>query len=86
MNGRHVRLGSFTGCCSYCATRSLTAAAAELHVTQSALSHQIGKWERRSGMQLLNRRRRPLELTAAGRLLAERAEQIKTSLLIRPMP
>lgn len=58
------------------ASRSLTAAAAELHSSQSALSHLIGKWERQTGILLFDRRRRPLEPTAAGALLAEQAERL----------
>lgn len=59
------------------ATRSLTAAAAELHCSQSALSHLIGKWEKQTGITLFDRRRRPLEPTAAGTLLASQAERIQ---------
>jgi LysR family transcriptional regulator for metE and metH len=62
------------------ATRSLTAAADELNCTQSALSHQIAKWERQNGIVLFNRRRRPMELTAAGQLLAERAAEVQALL------
>jgi LysR family transcriptional regulator for metE and metH len=58
-------------------TRSLTAAAEELHCSQSALSHQISKWERHTGMKLFDRRKRPLEPTPVGLLLAERAERIQ---------
>lgn len=59
------------------ATRSLTAAAAELHCSQSALSHLIGKWERQTGIILFDRGRRPLEPTAAGALIAEQAERLQ---------
>jgi DNA-binding transcriptional LysR family regulator len=46
---------------------SFTAAAAQLHLTQSAVSQQIAALERWTGMQLL--KRRPVELTEAGRLV-----------------
>lgn len=58
------------------ATRSLTAAAGELNCSQSALSHLIGKWERQTGISLFDRRRRPIEPTSAGLLLADRAGRI----------
>lgn len=57
-----------------CAIRdggSLLEAAERLHVTQSALSHQLRELESRLGVSLLNRRTRPARLTTAGlRLLA----------------
>lgn len=50
---------------------SLVEASERLHVTQSALSHQLRELEDRLGTQLLNRRTRPLRFTTAGlRLLA----------------
>ena len=50
---------------------SLVEAAERLHVTQSALSHQLRDIEQRLGIGLLNRRTRPLRCTTAGlRLLA----------------
>lgn len=50
---------------------SLIEAADRLHVTQSALSHQLRELENRLGTQLLNRRTRPLRFTTAGlRVLA----------------
>ncbi|MDX1757589.1 MAG: LysR family transcriptional regulator [Marinobacter sp.] len=52
-------------------TGSLTRAADQLHVTQSALSHQIRDLEDWFGVQLFIRKSRPLRLTPAGeRLLA----------------
>ncbi len=48
---------------------SLTRAAAELHVTAGALSHQIRGLEELLGMQLFERRVRAIALTAAGKLL-----------------
>ncbi|MCX5590740.1 LysR family transcriptional regulator [Alcaligenes endophyticus] len=52
-------------------TGSLQEAAERLHVTQSALSHQLRDLEERLQVQLLNRRTRPARLTtAAFRILA----------------
>lgn len=47
---------------------SFTLAATQLHLTQSAVSQQVAALEKWAGSQLL--RRRPVELTEAGRLLA----------------
>ena len=44
---------------------SLQEAADALHVTQSALSHQLRDLEMRLEVQLLNRRTRPARLTTA---------------------
>src|SRR5262245_66421969 len=48
---------------------SLTRAAAELHVTAGALSHQIRGLEELLGVQLFERRGRAIALPAAGKLL-----------------
>ncbi|MDA0663131.1 MAG: transcriptional regulator GcvA [Proteobacteria bacterium] len=48
---------------------SLSRAAAELHVTPSALSHQIKSLEDILGRKLFTRKVRAIELTAAGKLL-----------------
>jgi len=48
---------------------SLTRAAAELHVTAGALSHQIRGLEDLLGVKLFERRVRAIALTAAGKLL-----------------
>lgn len=50
--------------------RSVTEAATELGVTQSAVSHQLRKLEENLGTQLLDRRGRTISLTDAGRKLA----------------
>lgn len=56
-------------------TGSLVEASERLHVTQSALSHQLRDLESRLGVQLLNRRTRPIRFTTAGlRVLALAAE------------
>jgi len=50
---------------------SFTAAAAELHVTQSAVSHRIKALEAQLGCDLFVRRARGVELTDEGQALAE---------------
>lgn len=57
-------------------TGSLTAAASRLHLTQSALSHQIKELEERLGISLINRASRPVRLTQGGRRLADLAERV----------
>ena len=54
---------------------SFTAAAAELHRTQSAVSHRVKALETEIGTRLFERGARGLELTAAGRALARQVEQ-----------
>ena len=55
-------------------------AAKLLHLTPSAVSQQIAQLERETGVRLLDRTHRRVELTAAGRLLAHRAERIEDEL------
>ena len=54
---------------------SFTAAAAELHRTQSAVSHRIKALEAELGVPLFARLTRRLELTPAGHALAHRLKQ-----------
>jgi len=54
---------------------SFTAAATELHRTQSAVSHRIKALEREIGVLLFRRHIRGLELTRAGEVLAEKLNQ-----------
>src|SRR5947209_3347998 len=53
-----------------------TRAADELHVAQSALSHQVRRLERELGVELLSRTTRSVEPTEAGRLVVTRARAI----------
>lgn len=57
-------------------TGSVTRAAAKLHLTQSALSHQLAALESYLEMPLFERRQRPLALTAAGQALLQVARQV----------
>ncbi|MEV5408079.1 LysR family transcriptional regulator [Thermopolyspora sp. NPDC052614] len=55
---------------------SVTAAARALHYSQPSVSHHLARLESETGAQLLQRAGRGVRLTAAGRLLAERATEI----------
>jgi DNA-binding transcriptional LysR family regulator len=55
---------------------SVTGAAEALHITTSAISQQLAKLEREAGQQLLAKHGRGIQLTDAGRLLAEHAAGI----------
>ncbi len=55
---------------------TLTGAAGQLCLSQSALSHQIRHLEQRLGAPLWRRRGRRLQLTAAGELLLRAARQV----------
>ncbi|GAA4256069.1 LysR family transcriptional regulator [Dactylosporangium darangshiense] len=59
---------------------SLAGAAAALHVTPSAVSQQLAQLEHSVGRPLVDRSGRRAVLTAAGRLLAARAEAIAREL------
>ena len=54
----------------------LARAAEALHLTQSALSHQLKGLEDPAGVELVVRRSKPLRLTAAGLRLLRTAEQV----------
>jgi len=56
--------------------KTLTAAAARLHVAQPALSYQLRALEEELGVELVRRGPRSLRLTEAGELLRRRAEQL----------
>lgn len=55
---------------------SVTAAARTLHYAQPSVSHHLTRLEAEVGVPLLERHGRGVRLTAAGRLLAARAEEI----------
>ena len=58
------------------ATRSMTAAARRLGLTQSAVSQAVRRLETELAVQLIERGRRPIALTAAGTVLERRAEAL----------
>src|SRR5882757_8370730 len=55
---------------------SVTEAAMELHYSQPSVSHHLARLEAETGAQLLQKVGRGIRLTAAGRLLADRAAEI----------
>ncbi|MFD6911115.1 LysR family transcriptional regulator [Streptomyces virginiae] len=55
---------------------SVTAAAAALHYAQPSVSHHLARLEAEAGVPLVQRAGRGIRLTEAGRLLADRAEEI----------
>src|SRR5258708_15125159 len=55
---------------------SVTAAARAMNYAQPSISHHIARLEAETGTKLLERVGRGIRLTEAGRLLAERAEEI----------
>lgn len=57
-------------------TRSMTAAADSLHITQPAVSHYIKQIEREFDLSLLDRRVRPICLTSAGTVLRSLAGKL----------
>jgi LysR family transcriptional regulator for metE and metH len=57
-------------------TGSVTRAAARLHLTQSALSHQLAALEGYLEMPLFERQQRPLKLTEAGQTLLQVALRV----------
>lgn len=57
-------------------TGSVTAAARELGYAQPSVSHHLARLETEAGIPLLQRAGRGVRLTEAGRLLADRAEEI----------
>ena len=56
--------------------RHFTNAADELHVAQSALSHQVRRLEQELGIELLRRTTRSVQPTEAGELVAARARSV----------
>jgi len=62
---------------------SVTAAARALNYAQPSISHHIARLESETGARLLERAGRGVRLTEAGKLLAERAEEILSAELGR---
>ncbi len=59
---------------------SLAGAAAALHQTQSALSHQFSDLEQRLGFRLFVRKSQPLRFTPQGEILLQLAKCCRRSL------
>jgi DNA-binding transcriptional LysR family regulator len=55
---------------------SISAAARELHLTQPAVSRRVKRLEEAIGANLIDRRKRPLALTDAGRVAIERCRRV----------
>jgi LysR family transcriptional regulator for metE and metH len=72
---RHLKLVT-----AISAEGSVTAAARRLHLTQSALSHQLRQIENRLGGPLFERLSRKMVLTPAGERLRQTAEQVLAEL------
>jgi LysR family transcriptional regulator, regulator for metE and metH len=62
-------------------TGGLARAADRLHITQSALSHQVKGLEEQVGVELFVRRSKPLKLSSAGMKLLKLAEKILPELV-----
>jgi hypothetical protein len=60
--------------------RHFTNAADELHLAQSALSHQVRQLEQELGVELLRRTTRSVQPTEAGELVAARARAVLTEI------
>jgi LysR family transcriptional regulator for metE and metH len=75
MNISHVELRHLRLLQAVAEAGGLTAAAERLHLTQSAVSHQMKALEDALGLSLVERTARPLGLTAAGRRLLALAHQ-----------
>lgn len=61
-------------------TNNVTQAARQLHLTQPTLSRQIHDLEAEVGVELFDRDRHHLQLNAAGKLFADRAELVLATL------
>jgi len=59
--------------------RSFTRAAEQLHISQPALSRSISEFEKRAGVQIFDRHRGGIDLTAVGRMIVAEAEDLLRS-------
>ncbi|HET8726308.1 MAG TPA: LysR family transcriptional regulator, partial [Alphaproteobacteria bacterium] len=67
-----------------CESASLTEAARRLNMTQPAVSQHIRALERQVGVELIDRRIRPIALTTAGALLRDHGRVLLTDLARLP--
>jgi LysR family transcriptional regulator for metE and metH len=74
MNISHIELRHLRLLQALVESGGLTAAAERLHLTQSAVSHQLKALENLLGLSLLERTTRPVRLTSAGKRLLQLAE------------
>ncbi len=77
---RPIALASLRGFEAAARRLSFTAAAHELHLTQSSISRQVAALERQVGAALFVRKTRALELTAAGAALQRAVQQALASI------
>ena len=59
-----------------CESRSISRTAAKHAISQSAISQQLAQLELNHKCQLVNRKKRPIEITAAGQVLYKAAKDI----------
>ncbi len=71
-----IELRHLKAVASLAETGSITRAATRLHLTQSALSHQLAALEDYLGVALFVRQQRPLKLTEAGQALLQAARRV----------
>jgi DNA-binding transcriptional LysR family regulator len=74
-----IELGRLRALCAVASHGTVTAAAAALHCTPSAVSQHLGKLERETGTVLVEKDGRGLRLTSAGRVLVEHATRALTA-------
>jgi LysR family transcriptional regulator for metE and metH len=76
MSKLHLELRHLRAVRAIAEAGGLARAAEQLHLTQSALSHQVKALEDRVGMALFSRRSKPLRLSAAGERMRALADRV----------
>ncbi len=72
-----MHLETFKTFCDLADTRSFSKAAEKCFLSQSAVSQQLAQLEVSYKCQLINRKKRPIELTKAGRLVYQASKDIQ---------